>query len=215
MADDITTSEPSNLARQLDDALTALERALAEAGSAIAAVRGSIANVVALEEWSHALQARVGEMEAAMIRARESLSVPLSAGPQETPAWHLRPVTSWEADEDEESTRVAAPAASEIEDEPAASATRGPVTRCLKLDVSRKVGSLDLKLVDSAVSESPGVADVALLDYDGHQATLRLWIAEGEDPDAVCETLVKSLRSRLGGESLAEVRIEFEEESAA
>jgi hypothetical protein len=212
MADDITTSEPSSLARQLDDALTALERALAEAGSAIAAVRGSIANVVALEEWSHALQARVSELEAVISRASESL---LSAHPRETPAWHLRPVTSWEADEDEESTRVAAPAASEIEDEPAASVTRAPATRCLRLDVSRKLGSLDLKLVDSAVNESPGVADVALLDYDGQQATLRLWIAEDEDPDAVCGTLLKSLRSRLGGESLAEVRIEFEEESAA
>jgi len=213
MADDYTTAEPSSLARQLDDALASLERALAGAGSAIAAVRGSITNVVALEEWSHGLQTRIGELEAAISRASESLSLPLSARPRAAPAWPLRPVPSWE--EEEESTGAAAPAASEIENQPAASATRGPVTRCLKLDVSRKVGSLDLKLVDSAVNESPGVADVALLDYDGHQATLRLWIAEGEDPDAVCEQLVKSLRSRLGGESLAEVRIEFEEESAA
>lgn len=87
--------------------------------------------------------------------------------------------------------------------------------RCLRLGVSSRGGSLDLKAVDGSVNENPSVVDVALLDYDGRHATLKLWINESADPNGVRDALISSLRSRLGDEGEADVSIEFEEESAA
>ena len=88
------------------------------------------------------------------------------------------------------------------------------VTRCLRLKVSKKSGSLDLKDVDRAVNENSAVMDVALLDYDGRQATLKLWVNERADPIGVREALLTSLRAHLGEEE-TELAIDFEEDSAA
>lgn len=89
-----------------------------------------------------------------------------------------------------------------------------PISHCLRLGVHSRVGSLDLKAVDGAVNENPAVVDVALLDYDGRQATLKLWINGSADPIGVGEALLGSLRRRLGDEREADVRIEFEESAA-
>ena len=89
------------------------------------------------------------------------------------------------------------------------------VSHCLRLGVSSKTGSLDLTAVDGSVSENPAVVDVALLDYDGRQATLKLWINNDANPHGVREALLASLRRRLGDEQDADVRIDFEEGSAA
>ncbi len=90
-----------------------------------------------------------------------------------------------------------------------------PVSHCLRLGVSSRAGSLDLKAVDGAVNENPAVVDVALLDYNGRQATLKLWINGSADPVGVGEALLGSLRRRLGDERDADIRLEFEEGSAA
>lgn len=86
----------------------------------------------------------------------------------------------------------------------------GQPSHCLRLGVASKVGSLDLKAVDGSVNENPAVVDVALLDYDGRKATLKLWINGAADPVGVRDALLGSLRRRLGDESNAEVEIEFE-----
>lgn len=98
---------------------------------------------------------------------------------------------------------------------PAQSETKETVSHCLRLGVSSKTGSLDLKAVDGSVSENPAVVDVALLDYDGRQATLKLWINNAADPNGVRDSLYASLRRRLGDERDADVQIDFEEGSAA
>ena len=90
-----------------------------------------------------------------------------------------------------------------------------PVSHRLRMGVSSKAGSLDLRAVDGAVNENPAVVDVALLDYDGRNATLKLWINGAADPQAVRESLITSLRGRLGDEQEADVRIEFDEVAAA
>ncbi len=87
-------------------------------------------------------------------------------------------------------------------------------TLCLRLKVSKKSGSLDLKDVDRSVNENSAVMDVALLDYDGRQATLKVWINERADPIGVREALLTSLRAHLGEEE-TELAIDFEEDSAA
>ena len=43
-------------------------------------------------------------------------------------------------------------------------------------------GPLDLRAVDDALSAHPAVRDVALLDYDGHKATLKVWVTASARP---------------------------------
>ncbi len=45
-----------------------------------------------------------------------------------------------------------------------------------RLEFHSRPGPLDLRVVDEAVGEHPAVRDVALLDYDGRAATLKVWI---------------------------------------
>ncbi len=86
---------------------------------------------------------------------------------------------------------------------------------CLRLEVASRTGSLDLKAVDGSVSENPAVLDVALLDYDGRQATLKLWVNDSSDPEGVRDAVISSLRNHLGDESQAIVTLTFESGSAA
>ncbi len=205
MAEEANNPEASSLASELDAALATLDSALAEAGRSVATIRRSVPQMAALTEL-------VREMEAAMARARQDLSMPSGAAPQAATLPPLRPVPSGEVTPElsEDEAESGEPTAATSEPEPSR-----PGSRCLRLDVRSTAGSLDLKAVDGSVNENPAVADVALLDYDGRQATLKLWIDASEDPNEIREALVESLRRRLGAGQDAEVRIELEEESSA
>ena len=185
------SGERTVLVNELETSLTRLESALVDAGRAISSIRGCIPQISALIEV-------VNTMETAMTFARERLgagttpqAAPLRAIPPQEPAPQPEPA---------------------LEPVPAEPPT--PSQFCLRLRVGSKVGSLDLKAVDSAVNEQSAVTDVALIDYDGRQATLRVWIT-ATSSDNVREALHQSLRSRLGGEDVADVEIEFEEQAAA
>ncbi len=122
--------------------------------------------------------------------------------------------------ETEATEPVAAPFASETNNlEPGPPTperdTIRPISHRLRISVGSKTGSLDLKAVDGALNENPAVVDVALLDYDGRHATLKLWISGAADPQGVQEKLLASLRRRLGDEQDVEVRVDFEEAAAA
>ncbi len=54
-----------------------------------------------------------------------------------------------------------------------------------RLEFESRSGPLDLRAVDDAISEHPAVRDIALLDYDGHKATLKVWIEGGASPAGV------------------------------
>jgi hypothetical protein len=197
--------QDGSFAQHLDGALDSLETALNEAGRSAATIRSALADIASLEQRSREVEERAREMEAAMTRARESLSLPFISINTAQPA--LRPVESWESE-----TATGAPAGDPGQaDEP----VPGTTSHCLRLDVTSKSGSLDLKVVDSSVNENPAVVDVALLDYDGRVASLKIWVSEAEDPDEVREALLSSLQRRLGDEGDAEVRIDFDQESAA
>jgi hypothetical protein len=58
----------------------------------------------------------------------------------------------------------------------AAIGTNGDKLISFRLEFESNPGPLDLRAVDDAVSEHPAVRDVALLDYDGRRATLKVWI---------------------------------------
>ncbi len=208
-----TEPEAEDLGSRLDAALSSLESALAQASRAAMDIRNVLPQLVGLAEI-------VGEMEAAMSRARERLGVPPGDVPPPAVAPPtLRAVPTAEAPAQPEAptqpepaqptpTQVepaeAAPVVAVSEDETEQSR---PGSHCLRLDVTLQSGSLDLKAVDSSVGECPAVVDVALLDYDGRHATLKVWIDESADAESVSATLVESLRSHLGNGENAEVSV--------
>ena len=193
--------ETTSLEGDLDTALKTLETALAAAGGAVAVIRWSLPQISVLRQV-------VSEMELTMSRVREQLA----ATPQAIPAPSPQPAPL------PQQVRPA-PSAPETEaDDSAGNYAEAPAgvshaSHCLRLDVRTGTGSLDLKEVDSSVNENPAVVDVALLDYDGSNAALKVWI-DASDPDAVREELLESLQRRLD-DGEAEIRIVFEEKSAA
>ncbi len=68
----------------------------------------------------------------------------------------------------------------------------GPGVTCFRLEFESRSGPLDLRIVDEAVGEHPAVRDVALLDYDGRKATLKVWI----DGSATAADVQQSLLAR-------------------
>ena len=179
------------LISEMETALTRLESALVEASRSITTIRTCIPQISALVEV-------VNTMESAMSFARQRLG----AGPtaETTPLWAMPQQPAVQPSPEPESVGTE-------------SAT--PSQYCLRLRVGSKVGSLDLKAVDTAVNEQAAVRDVALIDYDGRQATLRVWVTGTEGPESVRNMLYQSLRSRLGDEDVADIDIEFEERAAA
>ena len=81
---------------------------------------------------------------------------------------------------------------------------------CLRVEVWAKSGSLDLKAVDRSINETPAVADVALLDYDGRSATLKVWVDASDSPVEVRRGLLESFRRHLAEQEETEVHIGFE-----
>ncbi len=65
-----------------------------------------------------------------------------------------------------------------------------PGLTCFRLEFESHPGPLDLRAVDDAVSEHPAVRDVALLDYDGRRATLKVWIAQTSSAEEVQSALM-------------------------
>ena len=200
MAEETRDPQTVTVAGELDAALATLESALATAGGAVGAIRDALPQVAALA-------AGVGEMEAAMARVRQQLGASSGAPPLRSVQPQVQPQDT--------------PAASPEPDEPPPSVEEdqteagGRVSHCLRLDVSTRASSLDLKAVDGSVNENSAVVDVALLDYDGRHATLKIWIEASADPNAVREALLESLQRHLADDEDAEVRIDFEEDDPA
>lgn len=65
-------------------------------------------------------------------------------------------------------------------------------TKTLRVEIQSAPGRLDLRAIDDAIARNPSVRDVALLDYDGHRAMLRLWVDRGTSPDDVQSALIGS-----------------------
>ena len=198
-------TERTLLVSDLENALTRLETALTDAGRAIVTIRNCVPQIGALIEV-------VNTMESAMSFARQRLGTgsaaesPLHAVPQQQPLPAATPQPEREAAPEPEP---------DFSTEPAVTTTGAPQTYCLRLHIGSKVGALDLKAVDNAVNEQQSVTDVALIDYDGRQATLRVWISGAGDAEEARKALGESLRSRLGDADAADIDIEFEERAAA
>ena len=212
MVEDASTVDLSTVKDEMDEALSKLDLSLLEAGRSISIVRNKLGRLMKLAE--HA-----GEMEAAIARAREQLNISFDA----TTAFPLRALPLEEPDDEPEPVLEPGAAAADVHERDDVKAPRSHIaphaktavtSRCLRLSVKKKSGNLDLKEVDGSVNENSSVIDVALLDYDGRKATLKLWVNEKSDPEGVRDALLSSLRNHLG-EKDTEVHIEFEKHSAA
>lgn len=205
MANAAKSADLTNVTAELEAALNNLDTALAQASRSTLVIRSNMAQVASMTEV-------VREMETAITLARQSLSVPLAGIiAAEQPALHAVPAREESAPAPAPAAEAAAPAPIAAAPEQAPPQSEARVSHCLRLGVTSKGGSLDLKAVDGSVNENPAVVDVALLDYDGRQATLKLWLNQSADPVGVRDALLGSLRRRLGDEGDADVRIEFEE----
>lgn len=223
MPEDLAKSDPTVLTNELDDALRTLESALATAGGAATVIRNALPQIVTLAQV-------VSEMETTMARVRDQLgappeTIPPPPVPQEesvdvfrAPTPEVPEVVEPTAESTyEEKIETSEPAPETPSEKPAEtqSETSEQTSNCLVLDVSTKAGSLDLRAVDGSVNENTAVVDVALLDYDGRHATLKVWIDASANPITVRDSLLESLQRRLADDKDAEVRIDFEASSAA
>jgi hypothetical protein len=70
-----------------------------------------------------------------------------------------------------------------------------------RLEFESRPGPLDLRAVDDAISEHPDVRDIALLDYDGHKATLKVWVEGNTSPASVQVEIRDRVRSLFSAEN--------------
>jgi len=194
----------SNFLRDFESTLGALDSALNEAVQAVSAIRAFVPQISALAQV-------VTTIESAVTQARQNMDIAPIAQPTASvaPAAPVIPAA----------LRAVEPAPA-VDDTPEPQQESGrsgqPTatgTECLRLSVTKTSGPLDLKMVDNAVNEHPEIVDLALLDYDGRQATLKVWVAGSTDRQALQRSLTEDLLERVGDG--AEVKIEFDQESAA
>lgn len=193
------------LARDLTDAIDELQAALHRAGEATSTIRALVPRVAAigsifdeLEAVIHSGRQQIGAPSTSAVYSRPTLVVP-SAAPQRAP----QPWTPAEAPQSPD-TPVSADGASagieaqdsQTQDEPRTESSEA--LTCFRLEFESTPGPLDLRTVDDAVSEHPDVRDVALLDYDGRKATLKVWIVATAQPSQVQESLTERASQLFG-----------------
>ncbi len=168
--------------QRASDATQALS-ALAPRVSAISAVFDQIE--AAMREGRQQLagaSAAIGVTETASY-ARPTLVV---AAPDPAPAAGPAPATPAET-RTREAPPVAAPsAAGELKH----TVQQREELVSFRLEFESRPGPLDLRAVDAAISEQPSVRDIALLDYDGHKATLKVWV-EGDASPALIQAAIR------------------------
>ena len=110
-----------------------------------------------------------------------------------------------EAESRAEPSEVAAVAESE---EPPGPVEGGPLegapsvaeaAESIRLQIESSEANIDLMVVERALRETPGVADVDLLDYAGRRARVQVTLSEGERPEEVAdpERLAANVQERL------------------
>jgi len=183
----------TGLENELSLAVGELQAALQQAADASAAIKTLLPKVGAIGSLFDELDAviRSGRQQigqagdaAPAVYSRPTLVVP-SAPAQLVP----QPFSL----ETPPSTTVEPETSAAIERETPESVKRAEAQglKCFRLEFESSPGPLDLRTVDDAVSEHPSVRDVALLDYDGRKATLKVWIESSASPSDVQSSLIE------------------------
>jgi hypothetical protein len=195
-----TTDASTGIARDLNAAIDDLNSSLERASAAAATIRtlvpriGAIGSVLdELETLIQTGRAQIGSAAPATAYPRPTLVVPAASVPAQpgTPASE-----AWDAPSDEipaapEASSVWATDESAASEEVAIAPGSSQELTCFRLEFESRPGPLDLRTVDDAVSEHPAVRDVALLDYDGRKATLKVWITADASPSDVQQALTE------------------------
>jgi hypothetical protein len=209
-----STDSPSTLDQELRRTVDDLESALTQAADAAAELRRLIPRVSAidamldeLDSTLHASRRRLSAGESTPDGrdpgSRPPLPLTTSRAAEALPdaamdPWsHIAtalppsPVPGAEHHGREEDVRL---------DSPVIESAGSPLL-CFRLEFESRPGPLDLRTVDDAVSEHPAVHDVALLDYDGKHASLKVWIDETSSPAGVQEMLIERAREIFGADN--------------
>jgi hypothetical protein len=163
------------LAQDLSEAITDLQTALQHAGDATARIKNLVPRI-------GAVNALLDEIESVLQAGRREI------GTQPTlPESFTRP-TLVVSESPEPATTAPAEPEPDPEPQPQPKPSDGELI-CFRLEFQSNGGPLDLRAVDDAVGEHPAVRDVALLDYDGRNATLKVWIINSASPADVQQSL--------------------------
>jgi hypothetical protein len=203
-------SHTQGLEHELNDALDDLRLSLQHASDATASIQRLIPRVTQIGSL-------FDELAAVISTGREQLGITTPAGAMVTRPTLLVPATPREsaptlaADKDPW-TELSNTWNSEEPVGPAPAPSSAALVS-FRLEFESRPGPLDLRTVDDAVSEHPSVRDVALIDYDGRKATLKVWIEESAKPADVHASLVEKASSLFGPDN--EVTVIAIEDAAA
>jgi len=214
---------PRGLATELSQAITELEASLERTAEAVAKIKDIAPRIAAVNSLLDELESviRSGrqhfggqQIEPPASIARPTLVVPNSTAhtpvartAQPIPPRQLEetPPQRIERDEPQAAQATPAPQAAlmqtpEREDaRPQAPSDEALIS--FRLEFHSQPGPLDLRAVDEAVGDHPAVRDVALLDYDGRRATLKVWIAAPSSPAEVQAALIERAPDLFGTEN--------------
>ena len=204
----------TGLEQELKQALDGLQDALGHASDAVASIRSLAPRVRSLNEIFDQIEtavaegrrqiagasAAISEGETASSFGRPTLVVPsASATPAAAKAWEpASPATSsWAIESSEPSTLLDA---SQRSAQPSFASGSSELVS-FRLEFESRPGPLDLRAVDDAISEHPSVRDIALLDYDGHRATLKVWIEATASPSGIQDAIRTKVQSIFSSEN--------------
>ena len=220
----MATDQTQDLAMELQLALDKLETALRDAAEAAAALSALAPRVAGIDRM-------IGEIEKAISGRAPASAAQAPAAPVEpslgdppppvsisTPApaaaWsrptlvvpgHV-PAAPWASGPSPEGAPehevISEPLQPELPPLQPGAAQNEPITS-FRVAFESDAEPLDLRAVDEALAAQPAVRDVALLDYDGHRATLKVWISASARP----EELQQALHDQAGGQLPAHGRI--------
>ena len=201
-SDDIRIGLESELSKAVEDLHTALQRA-ADATASIKALLPKVGAIGSLFDELDAVirsgRQQIGPVTGAQPAAytRPTLVAPSAAA---RPAPFVTPPPDGASEPATPESAEAAAATAIIEPETPESTRRAEALglTCFRLEFESRPGPLDLRTVDDAVSEHPAVRDVALLDYDGRKATLKVWIDGSASSSDVQSTLVERSAQLFG-----------------
>lgn len=173
---------------QAAEATTHAAEATAHAADATAHAAEAATRVQTLIPRVGSISALFAELDNVIRTGREQIGAtaptPVYTGPTLV-VDNGAPAESEAADAPTESPAPEAPALPAFEPANSAALTS------FRLEFESNPGPLDLRTVDDAVSEHPAVRDVALLDYDGRKATLKVWIEPSASPADIQAALVE------------------------
>ncbi len=189
-------STQGSLGQELEEALAQLEQGLDQAADGVRRLREIAPQVGSLEGILSAVQTAlangIGATAPPAAMPEPAYQAEQTHEPEPEPEVTTAGDETWSAPEAD-----AGPPAEGSSDEPAPEAPEQGA-RCYLLSVESVGGSLDLRTVDQPIAEDPNVLDVALLDYDGRRATLKVWLSEDGDPSVIRDELEERLRSGSG-----------------